>query len=764
MVSGLLFLAAAVAPAQDLRFDQSTNNNGVLFPNLTFPSANGHSNNIGGSTYKSLVESKGNVASIYYNNFNASNPFSTYLTPHDMAESIQTYVNSQWSAGQNGWIALNEISSTNWQNNPTNSAGYTYHNWVIATVALLKNGDNSDPSHVIPAHTNVIIWAPFSAPASTYRSDWQSLAQYAYIADEDYINGATVKSQGYSIPAVQAFYQSSFNAWVNNAGVPVNRLMLSEYYSNSTAGNGYGANGTSGEDWQAAIETRALAAYNVGFGGYIGYSWGNNAQGSSNAALVSYVNAYASTMVLPTEIPCWTGNDSSITGNSWADYLNWTGGRPSTTQFPYDPLLNNAANAGVIPQQTAANFLSHANPSSSGTTITLDGNQSVTTMTFNSPNPYTIAPGTGGSLTLSGANSSISVNQGSHSITAALQIANDVAVNLTGNLTIGGNLSTNGHTLTKSGNGALTISGAQTHAFGSAIAVSAGTVNLNSDAGSNVSRNLAVSATGGTINFGSSQHLASLSLVGTAASVKTARQYVLTNSLAIDNASTLDAGNNDLIVDSSDPSAVTTIGGYLASGYNHGNWNGARIVSSAAANDSTRLTTLAYAQASTILGSTGGTFDGQTVGPDAVLIKYTYSGDANLDGKVNADDYFIIDSNYNKSGSASGFASGDFNYDGQINGDDYMLIDSAFSGQGSPITPAAPLLAGASAVPEPGSLAICSMLSVAALMRRKRRRGVWLFATPQAERRCSIIARRLVAKARRRDYLIVTSRGRARLS
>ena len=63
------------------------------------------------------------------------------------------------------------------------------------------------------------------------------------------------------------------------------------------------------------------------------------------------------------------------------------------------------------------------------------------------------------------------------------------------------------------------------------------------------------------------------------------------------------------------------------------------------------------------------------------LVMYTYNGDANLDGKVNADDYFIIDSNYNKSGSVFGFNNGDFNYDGQINGDDYFAIDSGFAGQ-----------------------------------------------------------------------------------
>ena len=66
---------------------------------------------------------------------------------------------------------------------------------------------------------------------------------------------------------------------------------------------------------------------------------------------------------------------------------------------------------------------------------------------------------------------------------------------------------------------------------------------------------------------------------------------------------------------------------------------------------------------------------------------YTYTGDANMDGKVDADDYFQIDSNYNKSGptpgsgTAFGFNKGDFNYDGHINGDDYFLIDSAYANQ-----------------------------------------------------------------------------------
>jgi hypothetical protein len=57
-------------------------------------------------------------------------------------------------------------------------------------------------------------------------------------------------------------------------------------------------------------------------------------------------------------------------------------------------------------------------------------------------------------------------------------------------------------------------------------------------------------------------------------------------------------------------------------------------------------------------------------------------GDANLDGKVNIDDYGRIDSNVGQSGVVFGWYNGDFNFDGKINIDDYGLIDSVIGAQG----------------------------------------------------------------------------------
>jgi hypothetical protein len=63
------------------------------------------------------------------------------------------------------------------------------------------------------------------------------------------------------------------------------------------------------------------------------------------------------------------------------------------------------------------------------------------------------------------------------------------------------------------------------------------------------------------------------------------------------------------------------------------------------------------------------------------LVKYSYNGDVNGDGRINADDYFRIDSGFLDKPANPLYVNGDFNFDDQINADDYFLIDSAFLGQ-----------------------------------------------------------------------------------
>lgn len=82
------------------------------------------------------------------------------------------------------------------------------------------------------------------------------------------------------------------------------------------------------------------------------------------------------------------------------------------------------------------------------------------------------------------------------------------------------------------------------------------------------------------------------------------------------------------------------------------------------------------------------TFGGQSVVATDVLAKYTWNGDANIDGIVNADDYFLIDSGYIT--QKGGYYNGDLNLDGVVNADDYFMIDSAFIGQTGPLASGEP--------------------------------------------------------------------------
>jgi PEP-CTERM motif/Dockerin type I domain len=188
--------------------------------------------------------------------------------------------------------------------------------------------------------------------------------------------------------------------------------------------------------------------------------------------------------------------------------------------------------------------------------------------------------------------------------------------------------------------------------------------------------------------------------------------------LTIGSTGLLDLSNNDLVVQAAGETGLTTITAAIKQGYNHGTWTGTTgITSSTAASNNTGLGVELNDDGTTAHNPLMSTFDGQTVTNTDVLVKYTYLGDANLDGTINGADYLLIDNGFNI--VATGWRNGDFNYDGVINGDDYTLIDNSFNTEpaGNPLASASP--ASQIAIPEPTSFSLLG-LGAACLLRRRR--------------------------------------------
>jgi hypothetical protein len=184
--------------------------------------------------------------------------------------------------------------------------------------------------------------------------------------------------------------------------------------------------------------------------------------------------------------------------------------------------------------------------------------------------------------------------------------------------------------------------------------------------------------------FASTQRIGALTIgAGGSATVAPGGGKVLTvSSIAISGTGRLDLTDEDMIVDYTGSSPEAAVRSLLASGFAAGAWTGPGINSSSAASNPNHLTSLAI-----LLNDKGnGTpfytnFDGQPADASSVLVKYTYNGDADLSGKIDADDYFQIDNGF--ATKLAGYRNGDFDFNGSVDADDYFLIDRAFVGQTS---------------------------------------------------------------------------------
>ncbi len=279
-------------------------------------------------------------------------------------------------------------------------------------------------------------------------------------------------------------------------------------------------------------------------------------------------------------------------------------------------------------------------------------------------------------------------------------------------LVLQGALNLAGRTLTKFGLGTLRIEGTQTHAAGSVLAARRGTVTLQTDAGGAApARNLTVNVEGGAVEFGATQHLAALNLTsGECRLTPSGAKVIVTAALAVDPArAVLDLADNHLIVDypQGGPNPATDVRDWVAAGLNlagGGHWDGLGIRSSLAASHPEGLTAVGVIDNTDAKVGGKTQFAGQAVDATSVLAAYTWWGDANFDGVVDANDYDVIDKNFLFTPATAGWWTGDFNYDGVIDANDYDRIDRAFLFQTGPLGGPA-----AGAVPEPATLALAAL-------------------------------------------------------
>jgi hypothetical protein len=183
----------------------------------------------------------------------------------------------------------------------------------------------------------------------------------------------------------------------------------------------------------------------------------------------------------------------------------------------------------------------------------------------------------------------------------------------------------------------------------------------------------------------------------------------------------LNLSNNSMVIDYTGP--VGTLVGdtrqLLKAGADSGGSVG--LVSSAAIANSTGL---GYAD-NAVLGAPFATFAGQPVDDSSLLVKYTYLGDADLDGDVDVADLGALATNWQTSGVWTG---GDFDYNGTIDVADLGALATNWQqGVSTPPLGASADLGQAlaslglpsAAVPEPASIGLLC-IGIGAAMRRRR--------------------------------------------
>ena len=286
----------------------------------------------------------------------------------------------------------------------------------------------------------------------------------------------------------------------------------------------------------------------------------------------------------------------------------------------------------------------------------------------------------GGGLVLSGKSQTVSAKS------ASVNVSTMVTVGQGNHFVVGDDgLSLSDHVhLTKAGPGKISINAIDSIGQDAWLDVLTGSARLLADGGANF--NLSTAA---QLELAHAQNLASLIIRdgGTARVVQHGSTLLSTKSLTIEPQGQLDLTDNGLRVQSSgNTESVAKLNGYLRAGRNDGRWNGLGGIASSIANVDHELLTGVNGQLNNVgLGDmlTSHLF-GVAVLPTDFIARFTYSGDIDLNGVVDSQDYELINLSY--ADATHTYFAGDLDLDGKIDGTDYAILDNSFNFQGKPLS------------------------------------------------------------------------------
>lgn len=458
--------------------------------------------------------------------------------------------------------------------------------------------------------------------------------------------------------------------------------------------------------------------------------------------------------------PIWQG----VAGANWTSSASWV--------------------TGVVPNGATAEA-QFKNAAGAGSPANLDASQAINKLTFDSTSNYTLSGPTANVLSLAGTNPTINVaatNSGTQTINTSLNLGNNATINVDGG-TLAFALPV-GATSAVGTNVTATIGAGDTLQLGGAVsALGNAAGNKAKITTSAVSSTLIVTGTGQTVGrvtgpttvpasngevLGQTMLAASSDLTvgglrqnslalaaGTlavptkltaAAQGGSAGLVVLNNTaanggsgtpgLTLANNSILDVVDNDLVLyyagAGGDPNPTATIQAYIDNYYAAAT-NVPVIASQGIINTGGETVFVAFDNALTGFGdgAVGGTFYDLTLGDTGLgtgfnqtIVRYTWGGDYDLNGVVDALDYAIVDANLGQavgSGGVAGWQRGDGDFDGMVTPLDYSPIDANL-GKGGPLGG----IGGGTlnAIPEPSMWVIGSLAAVGLGALRYRRRNL----------------------------------------